>query len=137
MTGPDFHRLCDNKSNTISLIKAQFSGSSQTTIIGGYLDKTWNSTNAFIYSTDSFIFSISKKIKCPLIKGGEEYAGSGKPHQGPSFGFGHDLTAWSYQGESYVYPNSYENSHQLIESPDYFEERALMNVLEVEVYSLN
>ncbi|RGB25487.1 hypothetical protein C1646_723634 [Rhizophagus diaphanus] len=53
--GKKFHEICDNQSNTITIIKVKDS----TEILGGYNPIEWNSDSGCSYGTtkDSFIFS--------------------------------------------------------------------------------
>jgi len=55
-----FHSKCDGLTNTISIIKCQFLGNSKSSLIGGYLDKAWDSSGSYIPSFRSFIFSLHK-----------------------------------------------------------------------------
>ncbi|KAG9292510.1 hypothetical protein G9A89_001583 [Geosiphon pyriformis] len=52
-TPADFHRLCDNKGATISVIKVKGSGQ----IIGGFNPQSWHSRNEYLNGEKSFIFS--------------------------------------------------------------------------------
>jgi len=103
MDGPSFHRLCDGKENTITVIKARFQGSDKINVLGGYLDKPWQSNGeglangAWIQSTDSFILSLTKNVKCPQGKKAAQYAAFSGADKGPCFGHGHDISVW-HQG---------------------------------------
>jgi len=134
-----FHKFCDGKRNTFTIIKAKFQDSDTISIIGGYLDKPWHSNGGFIHSTESFVFSVTKNVKCPLGKDGAQYAASANLNQGPCFGGGYDIGVWIEGQISSVYPFSYLKSHQLIESAVYkgTNPTTSMEVLDVEVYSVN
>ena len=84
MTSDAFHSKCDNKGPTLTLMKVKFTGSSKTSIIGGFTDKDWNKPNTWIASNESFIFSLSSKVKCFISK--PEYALYGANNFGPTFG---------------------------------------------------
>jgi len=137
MDGKAFHKLCDGKENTFTVIKTKFQDSDRISIIGGYLDKPWHSNGGFIHSTESFIFSITKNIKCLLTDNGPEYAASGNANQGPCFGSGFDIGVWTQGTKSFGNPGSYNNSCELIESSIVRGEGWVtsMEVLDVEVYS--
>jgi len=129
-----FHKQCDGKANTITLIKAKFTSSSKTVTIGGFLDQKWHSNSAYIKSSKSFIFSTTAKKKCPVTT--QQHAGYGIAGQGPTFGSGHDLAVWlnGTGTQCYVNPSGYQGTAQITENGNggmqYFE------ALEVEVYSL-
>jgi len=139
MDGPTFHRFCDGKENTITVIKAAFQDQDAHTvsIFGGYLDKPWHSNGGFIQSTESFLFSLTKNIKCSLTNEKAKYAASGHANQGPCFGGGYDIGLWAEGGSSFVYPHSYQKSNQLVEGFVFSRGQVFMDVLEVEVYSVN
>jgi hypothetical protein len=48
-----FHEICDNQSNTVTIIKVKDSNE----ILGGYNPIEWNSDNSYDVTKDSFIFS--------------------------------------------------------------------------------
>jgi len=144
--GDSFHKHCDGKGNTLTLIKAKFANSSKICTIGGYLDAKWHSNTQYIHSSKSFIFSTTSKAKCTVTT--QQYGGYGAPGQGPTFGGGHDIVVYlaGSGNQSYVNPNSYSGTAKLIDGSNnknnpnafggfggtltYFEP------LEVEVYSL-
>ena len=57
----DFHSKCDNKSPTLTIIKAQDSGF----IFGGYTEAAWKSLNGFQVDPNAFIFSLTNKEAKP------------------------------------------------------------------------
>jgi hypothetical protein len=56
-----FHLKCDNKSPTLTIIKAQDSGF----IFGGYTEAAWTSLNGFQVDPNAFIFSLTNKEAKP------------------------------------------------------------------------
>ncbi|KAG9305343.1 hypothetical protein G9A89_007838 [Geosiphon pyriformis] len=83
-TPANFHRLCDNKGATVSVIKVKGTGQ----LIGGYNPHSWHSGYGIKDGTGSFIFSLGdgKAGKAKLSK----FVGSCGPfsgsNHGPSFG---------------------------------------------------
>ena len=86
-TGNAFHNKCNNKNETITLIKTQTGNK----IFGGYLDKPWQTKEAWITSSNVFIFSLTNKEKYKLIAGNENYGAYCGASYGPSFGGGYDF----------------------------------------------
>ncbi|KAG9301466.1 hypothetical protein G9A89_018138 [Geosiphon pyriformis] len=83
-TPADFHRLCDDKGATVSVIKVKGTGQ----LIGGYNPQSWHSKNAWLQGEGSFIFSLGDgnagNAKLSKFVGAHgPYDGS---HYGPNFG---------------------------------------------------
>jgi hypothetical protein len=57
----DFHLKCDNKSPTLTIIKAQGSGF----IFGGYTEAAWDSIGEFKLDPNAFLFSLTNKDNKP------------------------------------------------------------------------
>ncbi|RGB33220.1 hypothetical protein C1646_816208 [Rhizophagus diaphanus] len=103
-----FHKKCDYKGSTIVIIKVE--GSEQ--IIGGYNPFNWNSSNSYITTTDSFMFSFTdrKNIKTGKVgySNGTCSIGCYLTH-GPIFGgdfFCHtDGTIWYFNNCFNSYPD--------------------------------
>ncbi|KAG9307825.1 hypothetical protein G9A89_023390 [Geosiphon pyriformis] len=73
----DFHRLCDNKGATVSVIKVK--GTSQ--LIGGFNPQSWHSRGGWLDGEGSFIFSLEdKNIKL------SRYFGDSGPYCGLDYG---------------------------------------------------
>lgn len=135
MTPKDFHSKCDGKGPTITLIKCRFHGSSQTSIIGGFTDKSWHSNNSYIASDEAFIFSITTRVKCSLPK--SKTATYGGANDGPIFGGGHDIYVASNLSNSSVSPCSYANTAAIVENKNYSGTGCIKFTPEdIEVYSL-
>lgn len=63
-TGTDFHKFCDNKGPTLTLIEA-----TNGYIFGGYITISWESPEGWTYKgndNNAFIFSINNKQKFPI-----------------------------------------------------------------------
>ncbi|GBB99695.1 hypothetical protein RclHR1_00360044 [Rhizophagus clarus] len=87
-----FHENCDNKLNTILIAKIKNSEQ----IIGGYNPLTWDSSNSYKSTKDSFIFSFESKTIFQSAKVG--YSNGDQPiycglKHGPTFG--HDLDCFN------------------------------------------
>ncbi|KAG9286911.1 hypothetical protein G9A89_000040 [Geosiphon pyriformis] len=82
-TPADFHRLCDDKGATVSVIKVKGTGQ----LIGGYNPQWWHSRNGFLEGEGSFIFSLGdgKAGNAKLSKFVGTYGPYGGFNYGPSF----------------------------------------------------
>ncbi|KAG9298443.1 hypothetical protein G9A89_008707 [Geosiphon pyriformis] len=83
-TPADFHRLCDDKGATISVIKVKGTGQ----IIGGFNPQSWHSRNQWLDGEGSFIFYLGddnaeNAILSKFVKGCGPFNG---PDCGPYFG---------------------------------------------------
>ena len=87
----DFHSKCDNKGNTLTIIK-----STNGNIFGGYSEIQWtNSTNQLLKDPNAFLFSLVNKendpfkVKCPSndLNGFPLYPIHCSSTHGPAFGF--------------------------------------------------
>ncbi|KAG9300218.1 hypothetical protein G9A89_002664 [Geosiphon pyriformis] len=83
-TPADFHRLCDNKGATLTVIKVKGTGQ----LIGGYTPESWHSRDSWIDGKGSFIFSLGDgKVENAkfgkFVSGKGTYAGL---KYGPYFG---------------------------------------------------
>ncbi|GES93499.1 hypothetical protein GLOIN_2v1782772 [Rhizophagus clarus] len=95
-TPKKFHKLCDNKYNTIAFVKVE--GTEE--IIGGYNPLKWESSKSWGKSKDSFIFSFKdNNVKDAIICNVRDndhalfYGISNGPH------FGSDIILYSAKGE--------------------------------------
>lgn len=82
----DFHSKCDNKPNTLTIIK-----STNGYIFGGYTDAKWDQSFQYKEDKNAFLFSLVNKEKMPvkmkIFKGREKYAIVS--NGGVLLGFGH------------------------------------------------
>ena len=81
-----FHQKCDDQGPTVTVLC-----NSNNTMFGGYLSKSWNSSERYIYDCSAFLFRLqyngsSNPLKCPVINAA--YAGYGHSDYGPTFGEG-------------------------------------------------
>ena len=96
----DFHKYCDKKGPTLTLIHTN-----KGKIFGGYTPINWESPNDCVDKTDdlTFIFSLNSMNKFTKYQEGRSICLS--EDYGPWFGSGSDLginpdmnTGWSYEG---------------------------------------
>ena len=110
MTGNDFHKKCDNKGETITLIKNE-----KGNIFGGYASIPWTSEGGYHSAPDSFLFTLTN------IYGTEPTKFQSKNDQyevyhyflyGPRFGGGNDLGInLDFKEESWSgFPFTYQDS---------------------------
>ncbi|KAG9294318.1 hypothetical protein G9A89_001823 [Geosiphon pyriformis] len=85
-TPADFHRLCDNKGSTVSVIKVKGTGQ----LIGGYTPQPWHSRNEYLNGEKSFIFSFGdgQVRNAKLSKFVSGFGPFGGLKYGPYFGNG-------------------------------------------------
>jgi len=139
-TAQNFHNKCDKKGPTLVLIKCKFHGASHSSIIGGFTDQSWDiNKNQHVTSTQSFIFSITSGVKCPVKSAASHLAVHvGGPH-GPVFGSGNDIyISDNVPSNCYVYPNSYQNAKSIVDIKNYSGSGIIYFTTEnIEVYSIN
>jgi len=94
MTNTAFHNKCDNKGETITLIKNE-----KGNIFGGYASIPWTSANNIYYSApESFIFTLSNIYNIEPTKFPSKNDQKEVKHNsgyGPAFGNGHDLAVYA------------------------------------------
>jgi hypothetical protein len=96
-----FHSLCDKKGPTLTLIKTVAGHT-----FGGFTTISWDSTtNTYKNDTQSFLFSVDKQTKYPIVKT-YEYAIYCHSSYGPIFGDGHTIL---------VYDNSNSNTSSYVQ----------------------
>ena len=116
MSAVSFHKNCDYKGPTLTLIQCTFYLSSKKSIIGGFLDKDWTIDDKWIDSPQAFLFSLTAKVKCPFpAKARTQRAAYGNADYGPTFGGNHELTLNANFRENYVWPGEFEDSDLLID----------------------
>ena len=132
----EFHKRCDEKKNTITLVKAEWEGVDPCTI-GGYLDQPWTSNNLYINSSKSFIFSTTAKLK--VNDANQQHGAYGYAGPGLIFGGGHDLALlYDNNGQGYMNPHSYIGTAKLIGAKNYpGSGKSYFKLLEIEVYTLD
>ena len=107
LIGENFHKICDNKSYIVIIVKVKDSNE----ILGGYNPIEWKSGSSWSNAKDSFIFSFKNvdKIDDYILSRVKDRkkAVSNIKHYGPSFGDG-DLTVLGYLNAGFCKKNSYE-----------------------------
>ncbi|KAG9283999.1 hypothetical protein G9A89_005328 [Geosiphon pyriformis] len=99
-TPADFHRLCDEKGATVSVIKVKGTGQ----IIGGFNPQSWHSQNKYINGERTFIFSLGddkteNAMLSKFVTGSGPYGGE---FYGPAFG----------EANIGLYGNDFKNSSE-------------------------
>lgn len=83
-----FHALCDDKGPTLVVIRNE-----KGERFGGYTSEAWSSAREnFRDSEGSFLFSVDKKITCPVKANVKKFAIWVDKSKGPTFGEGFDLS---------------------------------------------
>ncbi|KAK8797595.1 hypothetical protein WA158_005941 [Blastocystis sp. Blastoise] len=90
----EFHKYCDNKGETVTIIK-HIGHNNHINIFGGYTDQSWAGSGYKFYSKE-FLFTLSNEHGIPPTK--YDYISSDKScgiycnsSYGPTFGGGHDI----------------------------------------------
>ena len=125
-----FHKYCDNKGPTLTLIEAV-----EGFITGGYTPLDWDSKTEWKEDKDTFIFSLTENKK--FIKQNSSYSIFCLDSYGPwfdNFGFEGNNSRNKYMKEcKFQYGNAFLNANEIIpnEKKDKF-----FDVKEVEVYKI-
>jgi hypothetical protein len=88
-TAQAFHLRCDQKKNTITIIKNNLNY-----VFGAYASSEWNSHGDYINDPNAFLFSLKRNgvsFQDKFIIKNPNYALYGQTNCGPTFGSGHDL----------------------------------------------
>jgi len=112
-----FHEKCDRKGATVTIIKCRFRGAETSSVIGGYVNQSWNSKGDYAYSSTAFLFSLTKgvsPVKCPIKESQLEYAYYGHPGFGPGFGSGFDIWIDGDCRTGDITPKSYLKANMLM-----------------------
>ena len=131
-----FHKICDNKKNTLVLVKTEFGK-----ICGGFTELEWNVTSSYKSQSNSFLFSVDQKTKFPLKNESvHQYSISANGGNLPTFGGGCDLYlanecnknthSYSKLGHTYGSENSDGKMNNTITGGENF------RVIEYEVYQV-
>jgi hypothetical protein len=109
----DFHRLCDGKGATITVVK-----SSAGYIFGGYTDVAWGGDAGYKSSSVSYLYSLKDDagigpVKMSIMRDLTAYAVYHDETNGPMFGQGNDLHIATNENKvfgsmSYIGGNTYE-----------------------------
>jgi len=140
----DFHKKCDRKGPTITVISAN------GFLFGGYTPLSWESRDAYAWDEDSWIFSLTNPSNEPvkmanvIAKGKDfKYSIYDAADHGPTFGGGYDIAIQSNAngsnqnytniGYSYLLPGKIFGSE---ESKNFMTGSYHFSVAEIEVFSL-
>lgn len=109
-TAADFHRLCDRKGATLTVVQSRSTDSAVTYVFGGYNPHSWFSANAYSPGAGSWLFSLQSPTG--LVTKLNHSSGSGPYNYkecGPVFGGGPDLLISNDMKSSsnYSSPSSY------------------------------
>jgi len=113
-----FHKKCDGKGATVTLIKCKFNGAVSSSVLGGFIDQSLhsNADNCFIVSNAAFLFSMTPgaaPLKCPIIESQQKSAFYGHPSHGIVFGEGNDIFVNPNFNAGTINPRSYSNAIHL------------------------
>lgn len=119
-----FHAKCDGVKNTLTVIK------SPNCIFGGFTEKAWSSSIAYVADPKAFVFSLVNKenrpFKVPCANSGQKAIFT-RATYGPTFGGGFDIKIMS---NSNVNQDSYCNFGSSYKHPDYlFDTDKAKNIL--------
>jgi len=138
----NFHSECDNKPNTLVIIKSE-----NGNIFGGYTEQSWLCETGWVYKADpkSFIYSLINLDNKPLkIKCSNNESIGCKATWGPTFGKGEKFSdifitdnsntrlSYSNLGSSYIHPDYAKGSN---EAKSFLAGSTKFKVLEIEVYA--
>uniref|UniRef100_U9SN07 TLDc domain-containing protein n=1 Tax=Rhizophagus irregularis (strain DAOM 181602 / DAOM 197198 / MUCL 43194) TaxID=747089 RepID=U9SN07_RHIID len=124
-----FHKICDNKSHTISIIKVEDSNE----ILGGYNPITWKTDCSFGITKDSFIFSFRNKenIEDYILSRVKDEEFAIFNYASRSLGFSHDLVLYGNKcGNTTFNPLRYEKSIRKINGRFNVEEYEIFQITE-------
>ncbi|KAG9306428.1 hypothetical protein G9A89_003538 [Geosiphon pyriformis] len=133
-TPADFHRLCNDKRATVTVIKVKETGQ----LIGGYNPVSWHSGGRLSKGDGSFIFSLGngKAENAKLSKFSVEHGGNYSSKYGPKFGESNLVMGGDdFQNKSGCYCRS-DNSYEHAIMPDSEHERVNFSVEEYEVFQI-
>lgn len=89
----EFHKCCDNKSPTITIVQSKYGN-----IFGGFTKIPWTSTGGWYRDPDAFIFLIRSNtpaLTCPIIFPVKQNAAiSSVQKSGPLFGYDITIGLW-------------------------------------------
>ena len=139
----DFHAKCDNKSNTLTIIKT-----TKGYIFGGYIAVAWNNKGGSRADPNAFIFSLDNPDSSPKlfpVKVGDSCSICCHDSYGPIFGNGHDIcilndsntTTESYSSLGYSFDTTLLSGDITTEPTLFLTGSVYFQTAEVEVFQLN
>ncbi|CAF1070043.1 unnamed protein product [Adineta steineri] len=136
----DFHRLCNNRGATLTLIKARnrLSMKKRNSIFGGYTTIPWSSRTVHYRDPQAFLFLFDhEKLTRFNIRTNDEIAVSHSVASGPIFGYGDinichrpDVNYFSYS----KFPNCYQDNNENGRGKKTFSKTKHFLVCEIEIY---
>jgi hypothetical protein len=126
LTQDKFHKVCDNHSRTVTIVKVK--GSNE--ILGGYNPTEWKSNNSHSNTKDSFIFSFNNNIIENYILSrvmNENYSTWNSHNCGPSFG--NDLYILGAFRDNVCRKNNYEKPIRKTEDKFFVEEFEVFQIV--------
>ncbi|UJR13700.1 hypothetical protein I4U23_000711 [Adineta vaga] len=136
----DFHRLCNNRGATLTLIQTRnrLSMKKRHTIFGGYTTIPWSSRYGFYRDSQAFLFLLNQhQLTRFNIRSNDEIAVSHNLISGPIFGFD-DIHVCHRSNENNFshskFPNCYEDSDANGLGKKTFSKAKHFLINEIEVY---
>jgi len=86
MNATEFHKLCNSKGPTLTVMKSNYGK-----VFGGFLDQDWKGVNNYVNTTKSWLFSLTTKTKYTQNSGYSSYGAYDYSTYGPTFGGGFDI----------------------------------------------
>jgi hypothetical protein len=138
----DFHKCCDAKGGTVTVIK-----STNGNIFGGYCPKPWDQSNNYAFDQSSFLFSLvnadKKKYQFKQITTNASYSIYGASSYGPTFGGGHDIyivggsntTTGSYSNFGYNFDSTAVGGYGSTQAQAFLAGSYNFQTIDIEVYS--
>jgi len=103
-TNKDFHKYCDGKGATITLVE-----SSKGKRLGGYANISWNNNlKNWMNDSSAFLFSLDNNKKYKVIN--PQYAIYGNESYGPHFGHSNDFTPGHPSGSKFFIGGSHPSN---------------------------
>ena len=122
-----FHKLCDNKGATLTLIST-----SDNKKIGGFLSKSFGGNKGFINDDNAFLFSLNYNEKYPSLNKGNNFEDNNS--KGPTFGFYCiEIVDKCFSKKSYYHPYTCRYDFGKRNNNTYF----YFTVIDLEIYQIN
>ncbi|KAK8791967.1 hypothetical protein WA158_005344 [Blastocystis sp. Blastoise] len=90
----EFHKYCDNKGETVTIIK-HIGNNNHINIFGGYTNQSWDSSNRWKMYSKEFLFTLSNEHNIPPTKYENQVVVTSifcLSSSGPIFGGGYDIS---------------------------------------------
>ncbi|KAK8789848.1 hypothetical protein WA158_006628 [Blastocystis sp. Blastoise] len=106
----EFHKYCDNKGETVTLIK-HIGHNNHINIFGGYTNQDWDSSTGYKHYSREFLFTLSNEHNIPPTQYNNTSGSNAiycNSSYGPTFGGGHDIYI---SNQCHSNTSSYSNPH--------------------------